>query len=138
MLNKELLLAQKQGLQDGEFLLTIGTEDEANGFLEDRHGSVSPKFLTLNGLQHTIFRIGSNYVDQAYFYFAVVGEVKNAKKNARFTYKHIALEALFVYDSKMGTTSITEDLPDNKTALEIMRDMSKNVGQTILCKFELL
>lgn len=137
MLNKELLLAQKQGLQDGEFLLTIGTEDEANGFLVDRHGSVSPNFLTLNGLQHTIYRIGSNYVNEGYFNFDVVGEVKNAKK-ARFTYKHIALEAPFVYESKIGTTSITEDLPDNKTALEIMRDMSKNVGQTVLCKFELL
>lgn len=137
MLNKELLLAQKQGLQDGEFLLTIGTADGAYGFMQDDHGSVSPKFLTLNGLQHTIFRIGANYVDQAYFNFDVVGEVKNAKK-ARFTYKHIALEAPFVYESKIGTTSITEDLPDNKTALEIMRDMSKNVGQTILCKFELL
>lgn len=137
MLNKELLLAQKQGLQDGEFLLTIGTADGAYGFMQDDHGSVSPKFLTLNGLQHTIFRIGANYVDQAYFNFDVVGEVKNAKK-ARFTYKHIALEAPFVYESKIGTTSITEDLPDNKTALEIMRDMSKNVGQTVLCKFELL
>lgn len=137
MLNKELLLAQKQGLQDGEFLLTIGTADGAYGFMQDDHGSVSPKFLTLNGLQHTIFRIGANYVDQAYFNFGVVGEVKNAKK-ARFTYKHIALEAPFVYESKIGTTSITEDLPDNKTALEIMRDMSKNVGQTVLCKFELL
>lgn len=137
MLNKELLLAQKQGLQDGEFLLTIGTADGAYGFLQGDHGSVSPKFLTLNGLQHTIFRIGANYVDQAYFNFAVVGEVKNAKK-ARLTYKHIALEAPFVYESKIGTTSITEDLPDNKTALEIMRDMSKNVGQTVLCKFELL
>lgn len=137
MLNKELLLAQKQGLQDGEFLLTIGTADGAYGFLQDDHGSVSPKFLTLNGLQHNIFRIGANYVDQAYFFFSVHGEVKNAKK-ARFTYKHIALEAPFVYESKIGTTSITEDLPDNKTALEIMRDMSKNVGQTILCKFELL
>lgn len=61
------------------------------------------------------------------------------QKKARFTYKHIALEAPFVYQSKVGTfTLITEDLPDNKTALEIMRDMSKNVGQTILCKFELL
>lgn len=137
MLNKELLLTQKQGLQDGEFLLTIGTEDEANGFLVDRHGSVSPNFLTLNGLQHTIYRIGSNYVNEGYFNFDVVGEVKNAK-NARFTYKHIVLEAPFVYESKIGTTSITEDLPDNKTALEITRDMSKNVGQTVLCKFELL
>lgn len=137
MLNKELLLAQKQGLQDGEFLLTIGTADGAYGFMQDDHGSVSPKFLTLNGLQHTIFRIGANYVDQGYFYFTVAGEVKNAKK-ARFTYKHIALEAPFVYDSKMGWTTLTEDLPDNKTALEIIRDMSKNVGQTILCKFELL
>lgn len=137
MLNKELLLAQKQGLQDGEFLLTIGTADGAYGFMQDDHGSVSPKFLTLNGLQHTIFRIGANYVDQGYFNFTVAGEVKNAKK-ARFTYKHIALEAPFVYDSKMGWTTLTEDLPDNKTALEIMRDMSKNVGQTILCKFELL
>lgn len=137
MLNKELLLAQKQGLQDGEFLLTIGTIDGAYGFMQDNHGSVSPKFLTLNGLQHTIFRIGANYVDQGYFNFAVAGEVKNVK-NARFTYKHIALEAPFAYDSKMETTSIIEELPDNKTALEIMRDMSKNVGQTILCKFELL
>lgn len=137
MLNKELLLAQKQGLQDGEFLLTIGTADGAYGFMQDDHGSVSPKFLTLNGLQHTIFRIGANYVDQGYFNFTVAGEVKNAKK-ARFTYKHIALEAPFVYDSKMGWTTLTEGLPDNKTALEIIRDMSKNVGQTILCKFELL
>lgn len=80
MLNKELLLAQKQGLQDGEFLLTIGTADGAYGFMQDDHGSVSPKFLTLNGLQHTIFRIGANYVDQGYFNFAVAGEVKNAKK----------------------------------------------------------
>lgn len=137
MLNKELLLAQKQGLQDGEFLLTIGTADGAYGFMQDDHGSVSPKFLTLNGLQHTIFRIGANYVDQGYFNFTVAGEVKNAKK-ARFTYKHIALEAPFAYDSKMGWTTLTEGLPDNKTALEIIRDMSKNVGQTILCKFELL
>lgn len=137
MLNKELLLAQKQGLQDGEFLLTIGTADGAYGFMQDDHGSVSPKFLTLNGLQHTIFRIGANYVDQGYFNFTVAGEVKNAKK-ARFTYKHIALEAPFVYYSKMGWTTLTEGLPDNKTALEIIRDMSKNVGQTILCKFELL
>ena len=80
MLNKELLLAQKQGLQDGEFLLTIGTADGAYGFLQDDHGSVSPKFLTLNGSQHIIFRIGANYVDQGYFNFAVHGEVKNAKK----------------------------------------------------------
>lgn len=137
MLNKELLLAQKQGLQDGEFLLTIGTADGAYGFMQDDHGSVSPKFLTLNGLQHTIFRIGANYVDQGYFNFTVAGEVKNAKK-ARFTYKHIALEAPFEYDSKMGWTTLTEGLPDNKTALEIIRDMSKNVGQTVLCKFELL
>lgn len=137
MLNKELLLAQKQGLQDGEVLLTIGTADGTYGFMQDDHGSVSPKFLTLNGLQHTIFRIGDNNADQGYFNFTVVGEVKNAKK-ARFTYKHIALEAPFVYESKMGWTTLTEGLSDNKTALEIIRDMSKNVGQTILCKFELL
>lgn len=36
MLNKELLLAQKQGLQDGEFLLTIGTADGAYGFFARR------------------------------------------------------------------------------------------------------
>lgn len=60
------------------------------------------------------------------------------QKKARFTYKHIVLEAPFAYDQKIETTAIIEELPDNKTALEIMRDMSKNVGQTVLCKFELL
>ena len=135
MLNKELLLAQKQGLQDGEFLLTIGKSGYNCGVFVNQYGEISPNFILYKGKSYfisclTVIDIGAGDC----LTFQLTGECP--AKKCRITYKGKVLEGEMGLISKTGQSAcdFAYNIPG---AHFFFNDFKQNVGKTFPIRIEL-
>lgn len=146
MLNKELLLAQKQGLQDGEFLLTIGSMKPGtswDGYYGlnslQGYGSISPNTILYKGETHNMHQLTTDGSDgnggASSLDFGFYGETSSTK--VRITYKGNIIETDLFYDSKYNITSGIFESVNNATVRFFFNDFRKNDGKTVPIRIEL-
>ena len=135
MLNKELLLAQKQGLQEGEFLLTIGKSNNSVGcFPSYGYGAISPNIILYKGQSYNIYQLRTASLNvEKQLLFSVTGEC--SAKKCRITYKGKILESEMY--SLGGAISISEFLYSNQSVKFVIDDFNQNVGKTVPIRIEL-
>ena len=146
MLNKTLLLAQKQGLQDGEFLLTIGSKKPGTGWdgyygfqSVGGYGSISPNTILYKGETHEFHQLSTDGSDgnggASTLDFGIFGKTSATK--VRITYKGNIIETDIAYDSKFGITAGWFESFNNSTVKFFFNDFRKNDGKTVPVRIEL-
>lgn len=144
MLNKELLLAQKQGLQEGEFLLTIGYYNSGTvgcyGMNSlSGYGSISPNTILYKGENHNIQQLTTDGSDgnggASSLDFGFFGETSATK--VRITYKGNIIETNIEFGSKYNITSGIFESYNNASVKFFFNDFRKNNGKTVPIRIEL-
>lgn len=140
MLNKQLLLAQKQGLQDGEFLVTIEKKSVSGitmdvGYHKGRFGKILPDVLNFGNKEVfiTSFAVDSRASEGPSLW--PIGLAEGTR--VRVTYRN--------FKPIVGTISNVEKLivtifdgGQADTLKAITLDMCANVGKSVRVRLELL